>query len=93
MNEFNGTTNESGLKRAFRWACIGAAGVVAASVIAVGLLHAGASGVSAATPAATIETGAEAAASGANGATGYFPDQFAVIYSVDDLAQPHIEAF
>ena len=92
MNEFNGTTNESGLKRAFRWACMGAAGVVAAWVIAVGLLHVGASGVSAATPDATIETGAEAAASGTNEATGYFPDQFAV-YSVDDLVPPHIEAF
>jgi hypothetical protein len=88
MNEFNGTT----MKRTGGWLSIGAASVVAAWVIAVGLLHAGAGGVSAATVDAAIETGAEVAASGGNGPTGYFPDQF-VVYSVYDPAQPHIEAF
>ena len=92
MNESNGTTIESGLKRAGRWLSIGAASVVVAWVIAVGLLHVSASGVSAATRDAPIETAADVAASDANGPTGYFPDQFA-IYSVDALAQPHIEAF
>ena len=88
MNEFNGTT----MKSAGRWLSIGAASVVAAWVIAVGLLHAGASGVSAATSDATIETGAKDAASAGNGQTGYFPDQF-VVHAVYDPAQPHIEAF
>ena len=90
MNELNGTTIESSLKRG-RWLLIGAASVVAAWV-AVGLLHVSASGASAATRDATIETGAEVDASIANGPTGYFPDQF-VVHSVDDLVQPHIEAF
>jgi len=88
MNEFNGTT----MKRTGGWLSIGAASVVAAWVIAVGLLHAGASGVSAATVDATIETGAEVAANDGNGPTGYFPDQF-VVHSVYDPAQRHIEAF
>ena len=92
MNEFNGTTIESGLKRAGRWLSIGAAGVVAAWVIAVGFLHVGASGVSAATRDATIETDAEVAARDANGPSGYFPAQF-VVHGIDDPAQPHIEAF
>jgi len=88
MNEFNGTT----MKRTGGWLSIGAASVVAAWVIAVGLLHAGAGGVSAATRDATIETRAEVAADDTNGPTGYFPNQF-VIHGVYDPAQPHIEAF
>jgi len=92
MNEFNGAAIESGLKRAGRWLSIGAASVVAAWVIAVGLLHVSASGVSAATRDATIETRAEVAADDTNGPTSYFPNQF-VIHGVYDPAQPHIEAF